>query len=83
MTETYVMILVVYAIICVAYTIVTVSYNGHPYLSFENNFDCWERLNWFGVIFFTILLNIVFAPIAIIYWLSKFFIYIFTVGRID
>lgn len=81
MTDIYVMIFAAYAFICIAYTIATVRYNGNPYLSFENNFDCWERLNWFGVIFFTILLNIVFAPVAIIYWVSKFLIYIFTVGR--
>ena len=72
---------VAYAIICIIYTIVTVSYNGNPYLSFDNNYDCWKKLNWFGVLLFTILLNIVFAPVAIIYWVSEFLIYIFTVGR--
>ena len=81
MTEIYTAVFTAYTIICIAYTIATVYYNGNPYLSFDNNYECWENLNWFGVLFFTILLNIIFAPVAIIYWVSKFFIYIFTVGR--
>ena len=81
MTEIHAMIFTVYVIICIVYAVESVSYNGNPYLSFDNNYKCWESLNWFGVLFFTILLNIVFAPVAIIYWVSKFFIYIFTVGR--
>ncbi len=81
MTEIYAMIFIGYAIICIVYVVETVSYNGNPYFSFDNNYESWESLNWFGVLFFTILLNVIFAPVAIIYWVSKFFIYIFTVGR--
>lgn len=45
MTEIYAMIFTAYAIICIVYTIATVSYNGNPYLSFDNNYECWEKLN--------------------------------------
>lgn len=43
----------------------------------KGNYKKWDRLNWFGVWFFTILYWIAFLPfaiIALIYWL-------FTVGR--
>lgn len=43
----------------------------------KRNYEFWYKLNWFGVLFFTILYWIVFLPfgiMAIIYWA-------FTTGR--
>lgn len=36
------------------------------------NYENWYGLEWVEVVFFTIILNIVFAPFAIFYWLYKF-----------
>ena len=41
------------------------------------NYEDWTKLNWFGIIVITILLNIIFFPWAIGYWIYK----LFTVGR--
>jgi hypothetical protein len=41
------------------------------------NYKDWTQLNWFGIIVITILLNIIFFPYAIGYWIYK----LFTVGR--
>ena len=45
------------------------------------NYDKWKQINWFGVIITTFLLNIIFLPYAIFYWLCKLIYWIFTVGR--
>ena len=41
------------------------------------NYNRWTQFNWFGIAVLTLLLNIVLAPYAIIYWIYKLFI----VGR--
>ena len=41
------------------------------------NYKQWSGINWFGVIFLTLLLNIVFPVYAIGYWFYK----LCTVGR--
>lgn len=42
------------------------------------NYNKWRKMNWFGVIITTLILNILLFPYAIIYWL----VYkLFTVGR--
>lgn len=74
-------LIVVYVIICFSYLLATGLYAGHHYFNMLDNYEEWDRLNLFGVIFFTLLLNIVFAPIAIIYWTVKALVFIFTVGR--
>ena len=41
------------------------------------NYKKWNRMNWFGVIFFTLLLTIIFPVFALGYWFYK----LCTVGR--
>ena len=41
------------------------------------NYSTWIQVNWFGIVIITLLLNVVFAPYAIVYWIYK----LFTVGR--
>lgn len=41
------------------------------------NYKKWNRMNWFGVIFFTLLLTIIFPEFALGYWFYK----LCTVGR--
>ncbi len=57
-------------------------YNGNFYFNPIENYDDWENLNGFAVVFFTIIINIIFLPYAIVYWVLKFFKFIFTVGRV-
>ena len=46
------------------------------------NYKEWcYTLNVFGIGIMTILLNIIFLPYAIIYWLAKLIYFILTVGR--
>lgn len=52
------------------------------------NYNEWVKLNWFGISIITLLLNIIFIPYAIGYWIYKilrlcgWLIYkLFTVGR--
>lgn len=41
------------------------------------NYNTWIHINWFGIVIITLLLNVVFVPYAIVYWIYK----LFTVGR--
>ena len=41
------------------------------------NYNKWTQFNWFGIAVMTLLLNVVFVPYAIVYWIYK----LFTVGR--
>ena len=64
------------------YFVVTGMFKEHHYLNpIVNYYHEWKRLNVLGVLVFTLLLNIALAPWAIIYWVIKFFVFIFTVGR--
>ena len=52
------------------------------------NYNTWTNLNWFGIGFVTILLNLIALPMAILYWIYKivellcnFTYLLFTVGR--
>ena len=56
-------------------------YNGNWYLDVIENYESWENLNFATVVVLTLLLNIIFAPYAIIYWLVRFLKFITTVGR--
>jgi hypothetical protein len=49
--------------------------------NFKENYKWWTALNWPTVIFFTLLLNVLFLPWAVIHWLIRLFYFIFTVGR--
>ena len=41
------------------------------------NYNQWRKINWFGVIVATILLNVIFPLYAIVYWGYK----LVTIGR--
>lgn len=56
-------------------------YNGNWYLNPIENYEAWENLNFPTVIILTILLNIIFAPYAVLYWLVQFLKFTTTVGR--
>ena len=52
------------------------------------NYDKWIDFNWFGIGIITILLNIIFIPYAVCYWIYKIvaiicclIYWLFTVGR--
>ena len=71
----------IYFILSFYYLIGTGSYAGHHYFNPIDNYEEWDNLNMFGVLVFTLLINILFAPWAIIYWVFKLLVTIFTVGR--
>ena len=56
-------------------------YNGNWYLNPIENYESWESLNIPTVIILTILLNIIFAPYAVVYWLVQILKFITTLGR--
>ena len=67
------------------YLIYTISYQVCYFtLSFLNpirNYHQWTSFNWLGIITITLILNILWLPYAIIYWLYKVIYFIFTIGR--
>ena len=67
------------------YIMFTATYIGVNWnMSFLNpihNYKKWLSFNWFGVIICTLLINIIFLPYAILYWLYKLIYFLFTVGR--
>lgn len=54
---------------------------GHHYFNPLVNYKEWYRFNIFGVLIFTLFINILLAPWAIIYWVFKILVFMFTVGR--
>ena len=81
MTELIIGLCTCYILISVFYLIGSYRYNGDFYFNPIANFEYWENLNLFGVLFFTLLLNILFAPFALVYWGILIFRFIFTAGR--
>lgn len=81
MSELIIAFIVSYVIIFFVYAIASGSYAGHHYLNPLDNYEEWDKLNVFAVLVFTLLLNILFAPFAILYWIIKLLVFIFTVGR--
>ena len=72
----------IYIIASFIYFVVTGMFKEHHYLNpVTNYYHEWKKLNILGTLIFTLLINIVFAPWAIIYWVIKFFVFVFTVGR--
>ena len=72
----------IYFLASFIYFAVTGTIKEHHYLDpITNYYHEWKQLNVLGVLVFTLLINIVFAPWAIIYWVIKFFVFIFTVRR--
>ena len=70
-----------YFILSFCYLVGTGSYAGHHYFNPIDNYDEWDKLNVFGVFVFTLLLNLLFAPFALLYWIIKILVFMFTVGR--
>lgn len=81
MTDSIIAIGVIYFFVTLAHIIGTGSCVGHHYFNPIINYEEWYKLNMFGVLVFTFLINILFAPWAIISWVLKFFAVIFTIGR--
>lgn len=53
-------------------------------ISFINpvrNYNKWTSLNYFGIGVITILINIIWLPYSIIYWMSMLIGTLFTIGR--
>ena len=71
----------VYIILSFVYFAFTGLHASYHYFNPIVNYEEWNKLNVFGVLMFTLLINILFAPWAIIYWAIKFFVFVFTVGR--
>lgn len=81
MTELIIAAFGVYCILSFGYFVETGIYAGHHYFNPIDNYEEWDQLNVFGVLVFTLLINILLAPWAIIYWIIKILIALFTVGR--
>jgi hypothetical protein len=81
-TDAMIALGVIYFIFSFIYFVATGMTKDHHYFNPINNYYYeWKKLNVLGVLVFTLLLNIILAPWAIIYWVIKFFVFIFTVGR--
>ena len=48
-----------------------VEFEGIEFLNPKRNYHYWTSCNWFGVIFITLLLNILCPILSIGYWLYK------------
>lgn len=82
LTEAMIGFILLYVMFSLIYFGVTGMVKTYHYLSpIVNYYDHWTKLNVLGTLVFTLLLNIALAPWAIIYWVIKFFVFIFTVGR--
>nr|DAT08956.1 MAG TPA: hypothetical protein [Bacteriophage sp.] len=50
---------------------------GFAFFNPIRNHEQWNKMNWFGIIFCTIAVNVILFPYAIGYWIYK----LFTVDR--
>lgn len=81
MTELIISVISAYCILSFCYFVGTGSYAGHHYFNPIDNYEEWDKLNMFGVLVFTLLISILLAPWAMIYWIIKILVAMFTVGR--
>ena len=81
MTELIIAAFGVYSILSFGYFVETGIYAGHHYFNPIDNYEEWDKLNMFGVLVFTLLISVLLAPWAILYWIIKILIALFTVGR--
>ena len=81
MIDLFIALGILYVIFSFVYFAGTGCHGGYHYFNPQINYIEWKRLNIFGVLIFTLLLNLIFLPFSIIYWTSKILIFIFTVGR--
>ena len=57
--------------------VISICVEDFSFFNTIRNYKKWNRMNWFGVIFFTLLLTIIFPVFALGYWFYK----LCTVGR--
>lgn len=82
LTDSMIALVVIYIVFSFIYFVATGMVESYHFFNpIINYYDHWTKLNVLGVLVFTLLLNIIFAPWAILYWVIKFFVFIFTVGR--
>ena len=76
-----VVLLVVWGLISLGINLDFFARKDRVYFNPVENYKNWYCLNWLGVSVFTIVINLLFLPMAILYWIFRFFAFIFTVGR--
>ena len=76
-----VVLIILWGLLSLGINLDFLSRQGTVYFNPVKNYENWDSLNWFGVSVFTLLINIAFLPMAILYWVFKFFAFIFTVRR--
>ena len=81
MTELIIRVIGMYCVLSFCYFVGTGSHAGHHYFNPIDNYEEWDKLNIFGVLVFTLLISILLAPWAMIYWITKILVAMFTVGR--
>ena len=74
-------LIILYIFGSILYFICTGHEDAQHYLNPVENYYSWRKLNVVGVLFFTLLINLLLAPFALLYWFIKLFYFIFTVGR--
>jgi hypothetical protein len=80
----FIFILIILAYICAIMIIFTEFMNfNFTYFSYKVNYERWTKLNWFGIVFITSVLCILFFPLSIGYDICRFIRWAFTVGRKD
>lgn len=53
--------------------LIGIQFLGFSFFNPIRNYEQWDKMNWFGVIFCTIAINIILFPYAIAYWIYKLF----------
>ena len=77
-------ILFVLFCVCVAAIVfIEVMNSNFTYFSYKANYERWNKLNWFGIVFITSVLCILFFPLSIGYNICRLIHWMFTVGRKD
>jgi hypothetical protein len=76
-------ILIIELLANISFLIALISFDGcEVFCIFEIfnpicNYEEYTQFNWFGIAIITLILNILFLPFAVIYWIYQ----LFTVGR--
>lgn len=77
-------ILIILAYVCVIAIVFTEVMNlDFTYFAYSANYKRWNKLNWFGVVFVTSVIYILFFPLSIGHDVCRLIRWIFTVGRKD
>lgn len=74
---------VLFYIFVIAIVFIEVMNSNFTYFSYKVNYERWTKLNWFGIVFITSVLCILFFPLSIGYDICRFIRWAFTVGRKD